>query len=137
MLTLRNLRRVYGHVVERATLARDLLAPAASQLPGDLAGLHSRCILASHLDLFPERDDEVRADLEQFGAIEAIAFCRYLGMALIIFRDEASVPILYWRQEEASEGVFCAVPPPHLALSRSFIHPGAIKVRVVLFCLSL
>jgi hypothetical protein len=132
MVTLENLRRMCGHVVERATLARDLLAPAGSQLSGDPASFHSRCILAQRLDLFfPEKDDDLRADLAQFGAIEAIALCRHLDMAVIVFRDEASVPIAFWRQEEASHGVYSAVPPPHLALPTSFIHPSSIKVLVL------
>uniref|UniRef100_A0A804RN87 Uncharacterized protein n=1 Tax=Zea mays TaxID=4577 RepID=A0A804RN87_MAIZE len=112
MVTLENLRRIYGHVVERATLARDLLAPAAGQLSGNL---HSRCILAQQLDLsFPEKDDDLRADLEKFGAIEAIALCRHLFMAVIVFRDEASVPVAFRRQEEISSGLYSAVPasPP-------------------------
>ncbi|XP_035819561.1 uncharacterized protein [Zea mays] len=128
MVTLENLRRIYGHVVERATLARDLLAPAAGQLSGNL---HSRCILAQQLDLsFPEKDDDLRADLEKFGAIEAIALCRHLFMAVIVFRDEASVPVAFRRQEEISSGLYSAVPPPHLALSTSFIHPNSIKVNL-------
>lgn len=134
MVTLENLRRMYGHVVERATLARDLLAPAAaaagSQLSGDPASFHSRSILAQRLDLFfPDNgDDDLRADLARFGAIEAIALCRHLGMAVIVFRDEATVPIAFSRQEEASHGVYSAVPPPHLALPTIFIHPSSIKV---------
>ncbi|XP_002463223.2 uncharacterized protein LOC8063505 [Sorghum bicolor] len=127
---------MYGHVVERATLARDLLAPAAaaagSQLSGDPASFHSRSILAQRLDLFfPDNgDDDLRADLARFGAIEAIALCRHLGMAVIVFRDEATVPIAFSRQEEASHGVYSAVPPPHLALPTIFIHPSSIKVNL-------
>lgn len=134
MVTLANLRSMCGHIVERATLARDLLAPAASRLSGDDpagggGGLHSRCVLAQRLgwSFFPQTDD-VRADLEPFGAIEAIALCETAAAAVVVFRDEASVAVTLRRQEETSAGLYSAVPPPYLALPLRFIRPDRIQV---------
>ncbi|RLN33724.1 hypothetical protein C2845_PM03G13560 [Panicum miliaceum] len=77
MVTLANLDRLYGDVVERATLSRDLLAPAAARLPGDPSGLHCRCVLAQCIGFF-RRPDDVRADLAPLGDVEAVAVCRLL-----------------------------------------------------------
>ncbi|PUZ73042.1 hypothetical protein GQ55_2G443000 [Panicum hallii var. hallii] len=74
MVTLTNLGRLYGDVVERATLSRDLLAPTAARLPGDPSGLHSRCVLAQCIGFF-RRPDDVRADLAPLGDVEAVAVC--------------------------------------------------------------
>ncbi|RLM84471.1 hypothetical protein C2845_PM04G28680 [Panicum miliaceum] len=74
MVTLTNLGRLYGDVVERATLSRDLLAPTAARLPEDPSGLHSRCVLAQCIGFF-RRPDDVRADLAPLGDVEAVAVC--------------------------------------------------------------
>ncbi|KAL6841725.1 hypothetical protein ACP4OV_028237 [Aristida adscensionis] len=128
MVTLANLRRLYGDVVERATLARDLLAPAAGRLPaGDPAGLRRRCVLGQRLGML-RRPDDVRADLAPFGDVEAVAVCDVARNAVIVFRAEASVAVALRRQEETRIGLFSAVPPPGLALPRRFIKSDLVEV---------
>uniref|UniRef100_A0A0A8ZEJ9 Uncharacterized protein n=1 Tax=Arundo donax TaxID=35708 RepID=A0A0A8ZEJ9_ARUDO len=129
MVTLANLRRLYGDVVHRASLSRDLLVPLAGQLSGDPASLHRRCVLGQYLGFF-RRPDDVRADLAPFGAIEAVAVCELLDNAVIVFREPASVAVALRRQEETPEGIYNAVPPLDFALPLRFIQPKRIEVAV-------
>ncbi|KAF0933521.1 hypothetical protein E2562_018603 [Oryza meyeriana var. granulata] len=127
MVSLGNLRAMCGEFVERATLARDLLAPIASQLSGYP---YSRCVMTQDLSCILPKLDDLRADMAAFGAIEAIALCVNLGDGVVVFRDEASVAIAVHGQGETSDGTYYAVPPPYLALPICFIEPRIIEVAL-------
>ncbi|KAF8668824.1 hypothetical protein HU200_052024 [Digitaria exilis] len=126
MVTLANLRQLYGDVVETATIVRSLLAPVASQLSGDPSDLHRRCVFGYCLGFFPEPDD-VHADVAPFGAVEAVAVCALMHNAAIVFRDESSVAVALRRQAETSEGLFSPVLPLHNALPLRCMPPDLVK----------
>lgn len=130
MVSLSNLRELYGEVVETATIARDLLAPVArSRLSGDPRNLHRRCVLGWYMD-WPCKPGRVHADLARFGAIEAVAACRVAFMAVIVFWDEASAAAALGRQAEARHGWYTAVPPLDKALPVCFFPPSEIDIKV-------
>nr|CAB3458685.1 unnamed protein product [Digitaria exilis] len=130
MVTLVNLRQLYGDVVETATIVRSLLAPVASQLSSDPSDLHRRCVFGYCLGFFSEPDD-VHADVAPFGAVEAVAVCALMHNAAIVFRDESSVAVALRRQAETSVGLFSPVPPLHNnALPLRCMPPDLIKVAL-------
>ncbi|OEL35904.1 hypothetical protein BAE44_0003077 [Dichanthelium oligosanthes] len=129
MVTLANLGRLYGNVVERATLSRDLLAPVSAQLSGGPSDLHRRCVLAQCLGFFRQPDD-VRADLAPFGDVEAVAVCRILHNAVIVFRTASGAATALQRQAETPIGLFSPVPPLHYSFPSCFIQPGLIQVAL-------
>lgn len=106
MVTLGNLRLLYGDVVETATIVRSLLAPVATQLSGHPSDLHRRCVLGYGLACFRKPGeaahdpslaklgafdaDDVHADLAPFGAIEAVAVCApmFYAAPAVVFKDE-------------------------------------------------
>jgi len=150
MVTLGNLRLLYGDVVETATIVRSLLAPVASQLSGQ-SDLHRRCVLGYALGCFRKpgelhsdpatfgafEADNVLADLAPFGAIEAVAVCAPLFYAVVVFKDESSVAVALRRQAETSTGLYSAVPPLDKALPLRCMPLDMIKVSIASSYLSI
>jgi hypothetical protein len=129
MVTLANLNPLHGDVVERATLSRDLLAPLAAQLSGGPAVLARRCVLARCIGFF-RRPDDMRAGLAAFGDIEAVAVCRILHVAVVVFRTDAGATDVLRNQAlaETRIGLCSSVPPLYLSFPSCLIKPGLIEV---------
>jgi hypothetical protein len=125
MVTLANLNPLHRDVVERATLSRDLLAPLAAQLSGGAAVLARRCVLARCIGFF-RRPDDVRAGLAAFGDIEAVAVCRILHVAVVVFRTDAGATDVLGNQ--ALIGLCSSVPPLYLSFPYCLIKPELIEV---------
>nr|CAB3455034.1 unnamed protein product [Digitaria exilis] len=125
---LSNLARDYGIAVETATLARDLLAPAATRLSGDdPSGLHLRCVLVRYHGLFLH-PDEARADLAMFGDIEAVAACRTLHAAVVVFRNAENATTALRRQPLDRINLYTPVPPLYLCFPVCLVDPDLIEV---------
>ncbi|CAN6226199.1 unnamed protein product [Urochloa humidicola] len=122
-------------VVERATLSRDLLAPMAAELSGGQDfGLGCRCVLVRNLGFF-RRPCHVRAAMAVFGDVEAVAVCRDMHNAVVVFRDEASVAVAlrsqYSTPTRAGQfGLYSTVPPLYLGFPSCFIQPGLVEFSV-------
>ncbi|KAF8679214.1 hypothetical protein HU200_045985 [Digitaria exilis] len=114
---LSNLARNYGIAVEAATLARDLLAPAATRLSGDdPSGLHLRCVLVRYHGFFLH-PDEARADL-----------AKTLHAAVIVFRNAENATTALRRQPLDRINLYTPVPPLYLCFPVCLVDPDLIEV---------
>ncbi|TVU23134.1 hypothetical protein EJB05_11076, partial [Eragrostis curvula] len=123
------IRRLYGDVVETATIVRCLLEPVATQLSGDPSTVHRRCVFGRCFDRLP---DAVRDDLAPFGSVEAVALGPLAGV--VVFREEASVEVALRRRGETRAGWITAVPALDAALPiRYFPQTTACSIKAELY----
>ncbi|CAL5071643.1 unnamed protein product [Urochloa decumbens] len=117
-------------VVEKATLSRDLLAPVMTQLSTDSPGLACRCVLVRNLGFF-RRPCHLRAAMAPFGDVEAVAVCRDMHNAVVVFRDPAgaaaALGMQYTKTPRAGLGLYSSVPPLYLGFPSCFIQPGLVE----------
>ncbi|RLM55781.1 hypothetical protein C2845_PM10G05360 [Panicum miliaceum] len=122
------MRRVLGEEGANVTLARNLLAPVATQLSGGGApDLHRRCVL---FDCAPPRArvEDVRAVLApSSGAIEAVALCEHMAAAVVVFTTAAGAESAL---RGPARGSCHKVPPLELGAEMPVIRPTDVKVMI-------
>ncbi|KAF0909128.1 hypothetical protein E2562_031631 [Oryza meyeriana var. granulata] len=113
----------YGEAAAKATLARNILAPVASQVRGHPSELHRRCLLIRRLCSTTDTGDLC----ERFSAyaIEAIALSGSLRIAVIVFETVAG-----WREAAAAtlSGLCDMVPPLYFGPPLVLVDGRDIKV---------
>ncbi|OEL30788.1 hypothetical protein BAE44_0008193 [Dichanthelium oligosanthes] len=125
------MRRAIGEEGANVTLARNLLAPVASNLSaaagwGDAPDLHRRCVLFDCARSSSRaRVDDVCAALAPSGAIEAVALCEHMAAAVVVFRTAAGAQSAL---RGPARGSCHEVLPLELGAEMPVIRPTDVKI---------